>query len=186
MPGALSCPSKSHAPSLPWAPFASRAHAEETASDAAGDPRPEKGRPPGPLSCLPRPSTVSRICLLQGWGHIVPWLQTHRVAEMKSWGLSQTARALHDSSLTSPSLQPPSPGYQTASSPLNAVPVLLLWQEGSMAPCDSARGPKGQGAWPSLLPGRLLLPLEGILSCDWDAGFFRKPPLRLRCTLTLP
>lgn len=46
--GALSCPFKSHDPSLPWAPFASRAHAEEMDSDAAGDPRPEKGRPPGP------------------------------------------------------------------------------------------------------------------------------------------
>ena len=86
-----------------------------------------------------------------------------------------TDRALHDSSLTSPGLQPASPGYQTASSPLNAVPVLLLRQEGSMAPCASARGPKGQGAWPSLLPGRLLLLLEGILSCDQDVGFFRKP-----------
>lgn len=86
-----------------------------------------------------------------------------------------TDRALHDSSLTSPGLQPPSPGYQTASSPLNAVPVLLLQQEGSMAPCASAHGHKGQGAWPSLLPVRLLLPLEGIPSCDRDVGFFRKP-----------
>lgn len=104
----------------------------------------QKRNAPRALELSPRPSTISRICLLQGWGHVVPWLQTHRVAEMKSWGLSQTARALHDSSLTSPGLQPPSPGYQTASSPLNAGPVLLLWQEGRWPPVTLLVVPKAR------------------------------------------
>ena len=174
-PGALSCPSKSHAPSLPWAPFASRAHAEEMASDAAGEPRLEKGRPPGALELSSQPFNRQQDLLTTGMGSHCALAPDPQSGRDEVLAAQPTDRALHDSSLTSPGLQPPSPGYQTASSPLNAVPVLLLQQEGSMAPCASAHGHKGQGAWPSLLPARLLLPLEGIPSCDRDVGFFRKP-----------
>lgn len=54
----------------------------------------------------------------------------------------------------------------------------LLGREGRTAPRSLSLClccPEGQSACPSPFPGRLLLPLEGIPSCDSDGSFFRKP-----------
>lgn len=71
--------------------------------------------------------------------------------------------------------QPPTSLSRLPAAPSTLCLPCFCSKKRGWAPCASARGPKGHGACPSLPPGRLLLPLEGILSCDWDVSFFRKP-----------